>query len=115
MNVRQGLALAVLLLAGSPAAAASFDCTKARTPDEKAICTDRSLNDKDVRMALLFDLDRRLMAMGSRDAMRDDQSAWLVQRRRCGADRICLHRSYDRRIAVLRGIIDTRVTPRGPF
>jgi uncharacterized protein len=113
--MRQALAIVMLVLAGSPSAAASFDCAKAVTADEKAICASRSLNDKDVQMALLFDLDRRLMSMGSRDAMRDDQSAWLVQRRRCGTDRICLHRSYDRRIAVLRGIIDSRVYPRGPF
>lgn len=110
-----GIATLALILLAGPAAAASFDCTKARTADEKAICADRSLNDKDVRMALLFDLDRRLMTMGSRDAMRDDQSAWLRDRRRCGADRVCLHRSYDRRIAMLRGVIDTRVYPHGPF
>jgi uncharacterized protein len=106
---------AITLLLASPAGAASFDCAKAKAVDEKAICADRSLNDKDVRMALLFDLDRGLMTMGSRDAMRDDQSAWLRDRRHCGADRLCLHRSYDRRIAVLRAVIDTRVYPHGPF
>jgi uncharacterized protein len=109
------LASLAALPLGGPAMAASFDCGRARSPDEEAICADRSLNDKDVRMALLFELDRRFLAMGSRDAMRDDQSAWLAARRRCGGNRTCLHRSYDSRITTLRGVIDTRVYPHGPF
>jgi uncharacterized protein len=53
--------------------------------------------------------------MGSRDVIRRDQATWLGQRRACGADKACLARSYDKRIATLQAVIDTRVYPQGPF
>jgi uncharacterized protein len=47
--------VALLMTAGwQPAAAASFDCSKAETADEKAVCADRQLNDEDVEMAVLY-------------------------------------------------------------
>ena len=107
-------ALTALLLAGS-AQAASFDCTRARSADEHAICNIRALNDRDVKMATLYALDIRLVPMGSRDAIKRDQALWLDSRRACRADTTCLARVYDRRIAVLQAVIDTRVYPRGPF
>jgi len=108
--------LALLLLALPAAAdAASFDCTRARAADEKAICAHRNLNDRDVKMAVLYGLDVRLVPMGSRDVIRREQVAWLAGRRTCGADTACLARIYDRRIAELQKVIDTRVYPHGPF
>jgi uncharacterized protein len=106
----------VLILALAPIAhAASFDCEKASTSDEKAICADRGLNDKDVTMALLYSIDRRFMGMGARGALMDNQSAWLRSRRACGAGRECLNALYDQRIGVLRKFIDERVVTHGPF
>jgi uncharacterized protein len=47
--------VALLMTAGwQPAGAASFDCSKAETADEKAVCVDRKLNDEDVEMAVLY-------------------------------------------------------------
>jgi uncharacterized protein len=110
-----GMAVAGALMAvGGAAQAASFDCNRARTADEKAICADRVLNDKDVRMALLFDITQRLVPMGSRDAIRDSQKVWLAQRRTCGARVSCLSLAYDRRIAALNRVMD-RVYSAGPF
>ncbi len=108
-------ALAAGLLAAGAAGAASFDCNKARAPDEKAICNDRALNDQDVRMSLLYDITRRLVPMGSRDAIQDDQKAWLQNRRGCGADRACLARSYRSRVDALTAVLERRVYPNGPF
>jgi uncharacterized protein len=108
------LASALLGLSGH-ASAASFDCGKARAPDERAICADRALNDRDVRMALLYQLDRRFLAMGGRGALMDQQQLFLRQRSACGAKTACLKTLYDRRIADLRAIIDKQVYPRGPF
>lgn len=115
--MRPILPVALLLLAAlpAPAAAASFDCARAAADDEQAICRHRALNDRDVRMAVLYGLDLRLVPMGSRDAIRRDQTIWIRQRRACRADTACLARSYDRRIAVLQAVIDTRVYPHGPF
>ncbi|HRD27956.1 MAG TPA: hypothetical protein PLO65_06620 [Caulobacter sp.] len=107
--------LAAGILGAGAAGAASFNCARAATPDERAICDDRALNDQDVRMALLYDIVRRLVPMGSRGAIMDEQSRWLRQRRTCGPDRACLSRSYATRIARLNRVLETRVYPNGPF
>jgi uncharacterized protein len=44
----------VLLLSGSMAHAASFDCTKAKTPLEKAICALAKLSVADDQMATAY-------------------------------------------------------------
>lgn len=111
----QVLALTAVCAAGAaPAAAASFDCRKARTADEKAICANRELNDQDVRMDQLYGITRHLVPMGGRGAIMDDQRAWLQARKQCGANQACLKRSYDGRIRQLNGVMD-RVYSQGPF
>lgn len=104
-----GLALAAASLA-APALAASFDCARARGPDERAICADRALNDADVRLAQLFGIVRHFLAMGARGAEIDAQHAWLAERRRCGANRPCLRRLYARREAELTRILERAYT-----
>lgn len=99
----------------STAHAASFDCTRARSADERAICGNRVLEDRDVELSVLYGLITKLVPMGSRDAIRREQTQWLGQRARCGADIPCLRRTYDRRIASLRATIDSRVVSAGPF
>lgn len=106
-------ALALALVAGS-ASAASFDCKQARAPDEKAICADLALNDKDVRMALLYDINRKTLAMGGRGALQDAQGRWLRDRRGCGPNRACLNRAYDRRLGELERSME-RIYRNGPF
>ena len=66
-------------------------------------------------MALLYDLVRKLVPMGTRGAVMDAQTSWLQQRRLCRADLRCLTASYDRRTSALRSIIDERVVTQGPF
>ena len=103
------------LLATNTALAASFDCERASSADEKAVCANRSLNDMDVSMALLFSLDKRFLPMGGRDALIGQQQAWVKTRAACGANVSCLKDVYQRRIDTLRQIIDTRVVTQGPF
>lgn len=86
----------------SRAEAASFNCARAGTAAERAICGNRALEDKDVEMATLFSVIRPVFAMGARGAFMDQQNAWLMQRNRCGGDTACLRRRYDDRIAALR-------------
>ncbi|MCZ7482265.1 hypothetical protein [Rhizobium rhizogenes] len=96
-----GLLLCASIL-GSPASAASFDCTKTDlAADEKAICDNRALNDQDVKMATTFDILTQLMAMGARDTLRDEQSQWLKKRQECAADVACLTGAYDERMKKL--------------
>jgi uncharacterized protein len=96
-------AATVALIAGSqPAAAASFDCGKAKTADEKAICADRTLSELDVAMATLYGVRMQIpMLMGARGAAQDEQRAWLAQRRACGGDTACLTQIYQQRIVDL--------------
>jgi uncharacterized protein len=107
-------ALALCLAAPVAAQAASFDCAKARAPDEKAICANLALNDKDVRMSVLYDINKHTLAMGGRGAMEDAQRQWLRDRKGCGANRACLNRAYDRRLGELERSLD-RVYRNGPF
>ena len=108
------LSLAVPVAAPTVSWAASFDCNRARAPDEKAVCANLPLNDKDVRMAVLYDVNKRTLAMGGRGALMDAQQQWLRDRRSCGANRACLNRAYDRRLAELeRGL--ERIYRNGPF
>jgi uncharacterized protein len=108
------LVLAATCAVALPAAAASFDCNRARAPDERAICANRVLNDQDVRVDQLYDITRRLVPMGGRGAIMDDQRAWLRARAACGANRACLARSYDQRLGELNTVME-RVYHQGPF
>ena len=98
-------ALSILLLtaAGQPGWAASFDCAKAETADEKAVCADRALNDEDVEMAVLYFQLKPLLGMGARGDLDDEQVAWLKRRASCGDDRTCLSKAYQERVRQLRG------------
>jgi uncharacterized protein len=112
---RSGLiAVSVLALSGGGAMAASFNCARARAADERAICADRNLNDQDVRMALLFDISKHLVAMGRRGMLQDEQTDWLKGRRQCGANKQCLAAALDHRIKRLQGVVD-EVASHGPF
>ena len=89
------------LLAPLAAGAASFDCSKASAPDEKAICAHLALNDKDVEMATKYQFLKGLFAMGARGALQDSQQAWLKTRRQCAGSGSCLNRAYDQRLREL--------------
>jgi uncharacterized protein len=109
------LALALLTSAfASGASAASFDCRRARQPDERAICRDPGLDDQDVRVAVLYEVSSHFLAMGARGALVEEQRRWIAARRRCGADRACLRRSYATRLKQLNGILE-RAYALGPL
>jgi uncharacterized protein len=103
-----GLALMIGLVLGAslPARAASFDCAKARGADERAICRHPRLNDQDVRLGEVYSIASRFLGMGARDALREQQAAWLRARKRCGDNVPCLRRAYDRRLGELRGVLE---------
>jgi uncharacterized protein len=104
------LLLLALLLAAHPARAASFDCQKAATATERAICADKALSDLDERaVAAYADVSQ---AFGFDDADFKNPMAtlflqghqdWTAARNRCGAATNCLLAQYLRRIAVLTG------------
>ena len=97
---------ALFLLAGS-ADAASFNCAKAKTPDEKAICANPALSDLDTQMAALFGVRMKVpMLMGSRGTAGDEQVQWLQTRGSCGANVACLTGVYKARINTINSELD---------
>lgn len=106
--------LTVLVLPTS-ALAASFDCRRAGTATERTICANLGLNDRDVQMAQLYGIVRKLVPMGMRGAIMDRQSVWIRERNRCGGNVSCIGQSYDRRIRELSSVLEERVYPQGPF
>ena len=103
MHMKQTILASGILFAcaslGSPANAASFDCTKPDlAADEKVICDNRALNDQDVKMVTTFDILTQLMAMGARDTLREEQSQWLKKRQECNADVACITSAYEERM-----------------
>ncbi len=107
-----GIMMAALSAGG--AEAASFDCTAAKSDDEKAICSDMALSDLDVKMATLFEVATHLVAMGQRGTLQDEQRQFLVERASCGADRQCLRLAYQGRINVIQKVLQG-IYARGPF
>jgi uncharacterized protein len=90
----------------APAEAASFNCAKAKTATEIAICNTPHLSDLDTQMATLYGVRMQIpMLMGAREAARDEQLAFLARRGACGADVACIQQAYQSRIAVLNQTI----------
>ena len=69
-----GLALLGLVLCVPSAMAASFDCSKARTPYAKAICTDPGLSKADDEA--FFGTDEDVSAL---DTVVKDDTTWLLR------------------------------------
>ena len=108
-------AVAIIVVFGSGAAnAASFDCGRASAPDEFAICDSRELSQLDVRMATLYQTITKLVGMGVRGAIQDQQREWLQARAGCGADRACLRNLYEARIRAFEAEVD-RIARGGPY
>jgi uncharacterized protein len=103
-----------LVLLASPGNAASFDCAKAASADEKAVCSDREMDDQDVEMSVLYNRLKQLVAMGARGELETSQTAWLKRREACGSDRACLSKAYADRLFQLRMSFD-ELAKRGPF
>ncbi|QXI31006.1 lysozyme inhibitor LprI family protein [Pseudomonas vanderleydeniana] len=86
-SLRSMLLISGLLLgAGSPAIAASFDCQKASTAVEKAICASPELSGLDSALGDYYSQAMAKLAPEPREALRSDQRAWLQTRNACAAD-----------------------------
>ena len=96
------------LAMSSSAKAASFDCTKAKTADEVAICKTQILSDLDTQMAALYGVRMQIpMLMGAKGAAQDEQRTFLAERGACGGNVACIQQAYLNRIAVLNQAIQT--------
>lgn len=111
-----GLAVAGLLLAPASSRAASFDCSKASAPDERAVCANPSLSALDSEMGgLWFAYSRLPMLMGGNGNRRDEARDFLAARGKCGGDAGCLTALYQARIATLKDQIAAYVKAMPPL
>lgn len=94
--------------------AASFNCDNARTQTEHAICEHRAVNDADVKMATTYNIVRKLVPMGNRGVIRDQQVKWLVLRDQCQSNVQCLAEVYKMRQQKL-DLEMNRIYKQGPF
>jgi uncharacterized protein YecT (DUF1311 family) len=98
-------ALIAGLLGAGAAFAASFDCSKAATPTEHAICDNPQLSSLDEQTAGLY---YTLISGGvpqataSIDAVKKEQAAFLIKRDACGANYNCLIGAYTAQIMYLK-------------
>jgi uncharacterized protein YecT (DUF1311 family) len=98
-----GVAALVWLAAPTATWAASFDCAKAGTPTEKAICKDAAVSKLDEQVAAAFKAAQGLWPAGNWPGfIRNEQREWLKDRNGiCKADAACLKEDYERRLTFL--------------
>lgn len=80
----------------------SFDCGKASTLTERAICGDASLAFLDRELAAAYGAARSGRSSSARARLADEQRAWLFRRDQCAADVTCLRFAMEARIEQLR-------------
>jgi uncharacterized protein len=94
---------AALAATASPAGATSFDCSKAKAPDEIAICANPDISALDSEMGgLWFAYSQIPFLMGMSGNRQDEAHAFLQTRAACGANVSCLKAAYTQRIATLK-------------
>ena len=103
------LAIFALLGAGFPATAASFDCGKALTVQEKAICADSKLSQLDEDTAAAYTRLRAQLTPAGAAKVQQDQREWLAWLQQTCPDRndpqrlhLCLSEAYSTRFYLLR-------------
>jgi uncharacterized protein len=73
----RGCVVTLLMAAAGLAQAASFDCTKAKTLQEKAICTNPKLSAADDELAAAYRTALAAATPEKKEAVRNEQRAWL--------------------------------------
>lgn len=96
---------AILLLLAAPGAQAqvrpSFDCGRAVTQTEFAICASDDLAQLDVALSRAYARSRAGLVGAARIRLREQQRAWLTRRDRCRGGAACLAEQMSARIAAL--------------
>ncbi len=92
------LAAGILWLYAGATFAASFDCSKAATRDEKLICGNQTLSMLDDELGHV--VSRRMREVSDPAELRYAQVEWLTKRKAC-ADAACIEAAYKRRLGEL--------------
>ena len=92
-----------LVVGPGEAASPSFDCAKATTNTEHAICASDLLSALDGEMADAYRVARTGVGANARQHIRDEQISWIGRRNACGGDADCIEARMRERIVALRG------------
>jgi uncharacterized protein len=106
-TVLLGLLVIILSSDRSQAANPSFDCSKAKAPDEQAICSDDRLAELDRLVTEGFRQAKQQDKEGAIDIARDTLSG----RQACGAEKLCI---LDQQVEAIGGFIDLGATVKVP-
>ena len=104
--MRLGISLAawVILLAAPQAMAAGFDCSKAGTAIEKAICADPKLSELDEYLGRYYAVALDTLPDAA-TCLKADQRDWVKSKRNpCGTKNECLTKTYLDRLGTLDGL-----------
>lgn len=82
----------------------AFDCRKASSATEKAICASAELSRLDRQQQKAWKaMNSALQEHPQHGALKQDQLAWLKARDRCSADAACITEAYQGRLSQLQG------------
>jgi len=94
----------LVILQTSICFSASFNCNKAGTPTEKAICADAQLSKIDEEMAELY---KKGLEILDNDLFKKDQKSWIKDRDKCSGNMQCLKFAYQNRIREINDELQT--------
>ena len=89
----------------------SFDCSKASTSTEFAICRSPRLSQLDLLLSQAYAAAKVATPLSRQDDLLASQKAWLAWRDRCGASEGCLAEAMQARIGALSGAPLSGPTP----
>ena len=102
--MRNQIAISFLVLS-SGSFAAGFDCSKATTFIEQAICSNKQLSELDDSLAKAY--KKSLASQGNAETIKNRQKEWLSKERNACKDVSCIKNSYDKRLAELTKSVAT--------
>ena len=79
----------------------SFDCSKAGTDTEKAICGSNTLSELDLRLSQAFKDARSRVSRAADGRISRDQKSWLNGRDKCGSNEQCIGNEMRYRVGQL--------------
>ncbi len=108
--MRSRILLAAVLASlclSAPARAASFDCAKASSPRENAVCSDENLSKADEEIAVHYTSALKRLSVEGADRLRTGQRSWLAfLDKACPAGGTgCLVPWYEERVSFLRDAV----------
>ena len=107
---------AVVLLSLSAAPSLAFDCAKAKTGVEKAICADPVLKKIDDDLATAYGAVKATLAEADQKMMTISQKRWIARREGCGSGEStasCVKEMTAERLALLTGTAQSGPGPSG--